>query len=167
MIGWMRDPRLALGRVAASCVVLVALPAVAQSASQKPVVRSASAPHAPVRPRAVRPAEKPTEITIEREVYNYGGDGRRDPFKSLLTSTELRPALAELRLVAVAFDPAGASVAILRNTKEQHRVRVGAALGRMRVAAIRPKAVVFTITELGYSRQETLGLNDPTAVRSK
>ena len=78
--------------------------------------------------------------------------------------------LGELRLVAVAYDGAGGgSVAILRdiNTKAQHRVRVGSQVGRMRVAGIRPKAVVFTIEELGYSRQETLGLNDSTAVRSK
>jgi hypothetical protein len=46
-------------------------------------------------------------------------------------------------------------------------VRVGTPLGRMRVAAIRQKAVVFTIEELGYSRQETLGLNDSTAVRGR
>ena len=118
---------------------------------------------------AAKAAAKPSAITIEREVFAYGGTGRRDPFKSLLTTAAIRPALVELRLVAVAYDPNGQSVAILRdvNTKEQHRVRVGAPLGRMRVAAIRPKAVVFTIQELGYSRQETLGLNDSTAVRSK
>ena len=77
--------------------------------------------------------------------------------------------LAELKLVVVAYDPAGNSVAILRdmNSKQQHRVRVGTLLGRMRVAAIRPKAVVFTIEELGFSRQETLGMNDSTAVRGK
>ena len=69
-----------------------------------------------------------------------------------------------------AFDPSGrGSVAILRdlNTKAQHRVRVGTLLGRMRVARIQPKAVVFTVEELGFSRQETLSLNDSTAVRSK
>lgn len=125
----------------------------------KPVV---NAPNA-------KPVAKPSAITIEREVFSYGGVGRRDPFKSLLTTAAIRPALVELRLVAVAYDPSGESVAILRdvNTKDQHRVRVGSSLGRMRVAAIRPKSVVFTIQELGYSRQETLGLNDSTAVRSK
>ena len=115
-------------------------------------------------------ANKPLTVTIEREVYSYAVAGRRDPFKSLLTATELRPMLAELKLVAVAYDPTGGnSVAILREpaTKAQHRVRVGTQLGRLRVAAIRQKQVVFTIEELGYSRQETLGLNDSTAVRSK
>jgi hypothetical protein len=105
-------------------------------------------------------------MRIEREVFAYGTGGRRDPFTSLLTTSELRPLLGELRLVAVAVDPDGQnSVAILRdlNTKAQHRVRVGQLLGRMRVAHIRHRAVVFTIEELGYSRQETLALTDSTA----
>jgi len=127
---------------------------------------------AAVRAAAARRAAEaaPVTVTIERETFAYASDGRRDPFKSLLTTTDLRPMLAELKLVAVAYDQSGnGSVAILRdvNTKVQHRVRVGTLLGRMRVAAIRQKAVVFTIEELGYSRQETLGLNDSTAVRGR
>ena len=134
----------------------------------KPVAAKPVAAKPAVAPTKAAPA-KPAVVSIEREVFSYGSDGRRDPFKSLLTTTELRPMLADLKLVAVAYDPAGSSVAILRdvNAKAQHRVRVGTLLGRMRVASIRPKAVVFTIEELGYSRQETLGLNDSTAVRSK
>lgn len=158
--------------------VLSAQPHPAQSRSAQPIARAVARTVAkpvakpvanPGTPADAKPIGRPSSVTIEREVFAYGGVGRRDPFKSLLTSTELRPAIVDLRLVAVAFDPTGASVAILRNvnTKEQHRVRVGTSLGRMRVAAIRPKAVVFTIEELGYSRQETLGLNDSTAVRSK
>ena len=127
---------------------------------------------AAVRAAAARRAAEaaPAMVIIERETYAYASGGRRDPFKSLLTTTDLRPMLAELKLVAVAYDQSGnGSVAILRdvNTKVQHRVRVGTLLGRMRVAAIRQKAVVFTIEELGYSRQETLGLNDSTAVRGR
>jgi len=147
-------------------------PAVAAKlVATKPVATKRVATHvtpAKAGAAAKAPNKAPAIVTIEREQFNYGSDGRRDPFKSLLTSTDLRPMLAELRLVAVAFDPTGAgSVAILRevNAKTQHRVRVGTLLGRMRVASIRPKAVVFTIEELGYSRQETLGLNDSTAVR--
>jgi hypothetical protein len=78
--------------------------------------------------------------------------------------------LGELRLVGVAVDPEGRnSVAILRDltTKAQHRVRIGQLLGRMRVAEIRPRAVVFTIEELGFSRQEILALSDSTVARSK
>jgi hypothetical protein len=35
----------------------------------------------------------------------------------------------------------------------------------MRVAQIRQKHVVFTIEELGFSRQEVLGLQDSSATR--
>jgi hypothetical protein len=109
------------------------------------------------------------ELTFRREVYEYQPGGRRDPFVSLLASGELRPVLSDLRLVTVLHDPTGRnSVAILRDnqTKEQYRVRVGQQLGRMRVAAIQPRQVVFTIEEFGFSRQETLVLGDTTNART-
>jgi hypothetical protein len=110
----------------------------------------------------------PSTATIEREVFAYGGAGRRDPFRPLIATSEIRPLPSELRLVAVVYDPRGpGSVAILRDSvsKKQHRVRHGQLLGRMRVAQIRQKHVVFTIEELGFSRQEILGLQDSTATR--
>jgi hypothetical protein len=112
----------------------------------------------------------PTEITLQRETFSYNGSGRRDPYKSLMTSSDIRPLLSDLRLTAVAFDPDGNnSVAILRDTfsKQQYRIRVGQQLGRLRVASIRQKAVQFTIEEFGFSRQETLPLSsDTTKVRN-
>jgi hypothetical protein len=115
-------------------------------------------------------AATPTEITIEREVFDYDGGGRRDPYKSLMSSSDIRPLLSDLRLTAVAFDPAGSnSVAILRDSysKQQYRVRVGQQLGRLRVAGIKQKSVQFTIEEFGFNRQETLVLSsDTTKVRN-
>ncbi len=115
-------------------------------------------------------AVMPTEITIQRESFSYSGGGRRDPYKSLMSSSDVRPLLSDLRLTAVAFDPAGNnSVAILRDSfsKTQYRVRVGQQLGRLRVSAIRQKAVQFTIEEFGFNRQETLPLSsDTTKVRN-
>ena len=105
------------------------------------------------------PVDTAPKVLINREVFQYAGDGRRDPFVSLLTTTDLRPLLSDLKLVAVAFDPRGQnSVAVLRDvtSKEQYKVRVGQTIGRMRVAAIQEKAVIFTIEEFGYSRQEIL-----------
>ncbi len=105
------------------------------------------------------PADTTPKVLINREVFQYDGDGRRDPFVSLLTTTDLRPLLNDLKLVAVAFDPRGQnSVAVLRDvtSKDQYKVRVGQTIGRMRVAAIQEKAVIFTIEEFGYSRQEIL-----------
>ena len=110
------------------------------------------------------------EMTFAREVYNYPGRGRRDPFLSLLKSGDLRPLLSDLKLVTVLYDPTGRnSVAILRDlsTKDQYRVKLGQQLGRMRVAQIQPKQLVFTIEEFGYSRQEILALNDTTSARTR
>ncbi|MHB1224406.1 MAG: hypothetical protein ACYC2G_10245 [Gemmatimonadaceae bacterium] len=128
---------------------------------------SSSAP--PAR-RPVRLADKDASLlSFDREVYNYVADGRRDPFQSLMANGELRPLITDLRLVAVAYDATGGSVAVLRDlgTNEQYRVRAGQQLGRMRVAAIQPKKVVFTIEEFGYSRQESLALGDLTNARTQ
>lgn len=109
---------------------------------------------------------------FERETYLYDRGGRRDPFVSLMSTSDLRPLISDLSLVAVAYDATGRnSVAVLHDLstkdKEQYRIRVGQSLGRMRVASISPKAVVFTIEEFGYSRQETLGLGDSNKVRKQ
>jgi hypothetical protein len=125
---------------------------VAKPAATSPTTAKAST-SAPI------PADTAPRVLINREVFQYAGDGRRDPFVSLLTTSDLRPLLNDLKLVAVAFDPRGQnSVAVLRDvtSKDQYKVRVGQTIGRMRVAAIQEKAVIFTIEEFGYSRQEIL-----------
>lgn len=117
--------------------------------------------------RATPPA---SEVLITRETYVYPGAGRRDPFLSLMNTDELRPLLGDLKLVAVAFDPTGRnSVAVFRDvtTKEQYRVKVGQELGRMRVASINEKNVIFGIEEFGYSRQESVAISDSTKVRTQ
>lgn len=108
-------------------------------------------------------------VTFNREVFQYDADGRRDPFVSLLTSSEIRPTLSDLRLTTIAYDPLGRnSVAVLRDigTKEQYRVKVGTSLGRMRVVRIDPKVVTFALEEFGFSRQETLAIGDTTIKRT-
>jgi hypothetical protein len=148
--------------------------------AQKPVpakpVRVAAAPlakalaaNAPAPATAGAPSEANTQV-ITRETYTYQGTGRRDPFVSLMNTNELRPLFQDLKLVAVAFDATGRnSVAVLRDvtSKEQYRVKVGQEIGRMRVASIGEKSVVFGIEEFGYSRQETLAMNDSTKVRTQ
>jgi hypothetical protein len=106
-----------------------------------------------------------SEIALYRETFTYQAENRRDPFLSLMRTGDLRPMVSDLRLVAVIYDPAGRSVAILRDlqTKEQYRVKVGQTLGRMRVNQIRPQQVIFTIEEIGMTRQETLGMNATNA----
>src|SRR5688572_15040909 len=154
-------------------VVALAVVATAQTAPKAPVRVAAAPLSTPVAP-AVAPEVSPTAAAespqLTRETYAYQGTGRRDPFVSLMNNGELRPVFQDLKLVAVAFDPLGRnSVAVLRDvtSKEQYRVKVGQEIGRMRVAAIREKSVTFGIEEFGYSRQETLAMNDSTKVRTQ
>ena len=144
--------------------------AVAQAAAARPAnstgtpakTVSAKLPTAPV-------ADTP-KVLINREVFQYDGDGRRDPFVSLLTTTDLKPMLNDLKLTAVAYDPRGRnSVAVLRDitSKEHYKVKVGQTLGRMRVAAIQEKSVIFTIEEFGYSRQELVPMAPPDSTKMR
>jgi hypothetical protein len=161
-------------RAALGAALVVAAAAGAAGVAEAQSTRRDSAAGARARPDTAGQASAAQrgargELTFRREVYEYAPSGRRDPFVSLLASGELRPVLSDLRLVTVLHDPTGRnSVAILRDnqTKEQYRVRVGQQLGRMRVAAIQPRQVVFTIEEFGYSRQETLVLGDTTNART-
>ena len=110
------------------------------------------------------------EVSLNREVFSYDAGGRRDPFVSLLRNGDLKPMLSDLRLVAVLYDPTGRnSVAVMHDvtTKDQYQVRVGQTLGRMRVAGIEPKEVLFTIEEIGFSRQEPLILGDSSRARTQ
>ena len=109
------------------------------------------------------------QLSYRREVFAYDAGGRRDPFVSLATTGVLRPTIADLSLVGIAYashnNAAGSqSIAIFRDkqTKEQYRVRVGQPLGRMRVASIEPRRVVFAIDEFGISRQESIAMGDST-----
>jgi hypothetical protein len=156
-------------------------PAATKPAATKPAATKAATTKAPIATPAgakkveatvpVPAADTASRVLINREIFSYDGDGRRDPFVSLLTTSDLRPLLTDLKLVAVAFDTRGQnSVAVLRDTtsKSQYRVRVGQTIGRMRVAAIQEKAVIFTIEEFGYSRQEILPIiADSTKTRPR
>lgn len=159
--------RLGLLALAAGVALSAAFaPVVAQPAPAPGAVRSGSVGATPAR-NAAAPLR---EVTINRETFTYQGNGRRDPYASLMTSTDVRPLLSDLRLTGVAFDPAGRnSVAIMRDlhTKAQYRVSVGQQLGRLRVAAITQRSVQFTVDEFGFSRTESLQLSrDTSAVRN-
>ena len=79
-----------------------------------------------------------------------------------MNSKNAGPELSDLQLVGVYQDVRSAanSVAIVREKKDGKRfkLRTGDQIGRLRVAQIRPKDVVFTIEDFGFERQETLSL---------
>ncbi|MBL0170256.1 MAG: hypothetical protein IPP90_05895 [Gemmatimonadaceae bacterium] len=139
----------------------------AQAAAQTVTRESAGTVSPAVSPKKTA---MPTEVTIQREVFDYNGGGRRDPYKSLMSTSDVRPLLSDLRLTVVVFDATGDnSVAILRDSfsKQQYRVRVGQQLGRLHVSSIKQKAVQFTVEEFGFNRIETLPLSsDTTKVRN-
>lgn len=126
-------------------------------------------PAQPATAEAAAPAQQPAGDTAQvsqgtalvREVFSYRGSGR-DPFRSLLTTGAVRPLLEDLRVTAILYDPMypARSVAILRDetTKKRYDVRVDDELGRLRVVAIRPDEVVFSIQEFGVERQVSLAL---------
>jgi hypothetical protein len=98
---------------------------------------------------------------LSREVFQYDGGGRRDPFTSLSRTGALRPHISELQLVVVIVASNGSkSVATIRDstTKEQYVVKVGDSLGRYRVVKIDQKTITFAIEEFGFSRQEKLSM---------
>ena len=146
-------------------------PASSETVKPKPVTPNPAAPTPAKSAPVPLPAPDTTpKVLINREVFQYEGDGRRDPFVSLLTTSDLKPLLTDLKLVGVAYDPRGHnSVAVLRDitSKDQYKVKVGQTIGRMRVAAIQPKAVIFTIEEFGYSRQELLPIAPPDSTKMR
>jgi hypothetical protein len=122
--------------------------------------RTPAAPQSAGAPRSA--AGDSSKITFEREVFTYVSAGRRDPFASPIETGEIRPLVADLRVVGIIFDATGRnSVVVLRDasTQQQYRARPGQVLGRARVSQIKPKEIVLTIEEYGFSRQETLKLN--------
>lgn len=106
-------------------------------------------------------ADSVASTSLVREVFAYEGGGR-DPFLSLLRSGDVRPLIADLKVVAIVYDQRfpGRSVAVLRDvtTKKRYRVKTGEIVGRLKVTQIRPRDVVFTVQEFGFERQETLSL---------
>jgi len=100
------------------------------------------------------------KVEYRREVFHYSG-GSRDPFLTLISSSDVRPTINDLRLVSVIYDPRyGRSVAVVREEPGDiiHRLKRGDTVGRLHVLQIREYEVVFQIEEFGFERQEVLTL---------
>jgi hypothetical protein len=101
------------------------------------------------------------ETEVLRETFTYSG-ASRDPFVSLIDLPQEGPEFVNLQLVAIYQDLryAGNSIAVVRDkgANKRYSVRVGDRIGRLKIAQIRQRDVVFTIEDLGFERQETLSL---------
>ncbi|HEX7118721.1 MAG TPA: hypothetical protein VF212_08040 [Longimicrobiales bacterium] len=100
-------------------------------------------------------AEEP--LRLEREVFVYPLEGRRDPFESLANRDDLGPRFEELSLGGIIYNPDGGSVALLTTSDGRiYRVRRGDVVGNARVLDISQNRVVFAVETFGVVRQETL-----------
>jgi hypothetical protein len=121
-------------------------------------------------PAGIATATQRSVPTITREVFQYDGGGRRDPFLSLTRTGALRPHISELALTIVMVgnndNSRGVATIVDTTKKERYQVRVGDLLGRYRVVGIDAKSVTFAIDEFGFSRQERLVIGDSTRVRN-
>jgi hypothetical protein len=138
-----------------------------QTGNPAPGTTAAPDPGARAAGAGATPAPDPAN-SIMREVFDYGVQGRRDPFFSLLATGDLRPMLSDLRLTTILYDLSGRRpVAVMNDvsTNLQYRVTTGMMLGRMRVTQIKPRKVIFAIEEFGFSRADSLVLADKPQTR--
>ena len=144
-------------RIVVVLAALVAAGPLAAQAKPKPVPK---APADSAKADSTKADSAATPLLV-REVYSYEGGGR-DPFLSLLKSGDIRPLLSDLKLVGVYYDGrfTARSVAVLRDVTNNkiYRAKPGDIIGRLKVTAIRPREIVFTVQEFGFERQESLQL---------
>jgi hypothetical protein len=100
---------------------------------------------------------KKVDLKFDREVYEYPADGRRDPFKPLLSANS-GPQFSELTLTGTIVMPRPAeSVATFRDlNKKDYRLRRGDKIGNATIVDIGVNRVVFSIEEFGMRRQEVM-----------
>lgn len=100
-------------------------------------------------------------LALSREVFAYRGSGR-DPFRSLITTGDMRPLPQDLRVVGITFDSRypQRSVAVLNDVTDGRRytVRPGDVIGRIRVVEVRATEVIAVVQEFGVDRQVVLPL---------
>ncbi|HEX6693574.1 MAG TPA: hypothetical protein VF035_02605 [Longimicrobiales bacterium] len=118
---------------------------------------AAQAPTAPATPPQHTPEP---ELVFEREVYQYGAAGRRDPFRPLTSDNSAGPMFAELQLTGILYstDPSQSRVSFRDSNKKQYRLRRGDTVGNATVVDIGRTRVVFSIREFGMTRTESLEL---------
>jgi hypothetical protein len=111
----------------------------------------------PVIDTAAAAGERP----LLREVYSWQGGGR-DPFRSMLTTSNTGPELPDLTLVAIIYDRGNPSnsLAMFRENGSNRRFSVGPGqnIGRLTVAAVRPNSATLRLNDFGTVREQTYSL---------
>lgn len=111
---------------------------------QKPSTTRALPPKQAVAPEPVKVAEETTAVIapIAEQVleYNYNAQGRRDPFRSILITTETtrkidvlpplqRTEIAEMRLIGIVWGSLGYSAMIQTPDGKGYTIRMGIPIG--------------------------------------
>ena len=97
-------------------------------------------------------------LGFEREVFEYSGGGRRNPFRPLTAFNTGGPRFEDLVLTGIVYSRDVGSIVVVadRTSERRYRLREGERVGTARVLEIRPGEVVFAITTFGVSRQAIL-----------
>ncbi|HSJ26095.1 MAG TPA: hypothetical protein VK929_15565 [Longimicrobiales bacterium] len=129
-------------------------PVVAQSSGQAGDTAGASA-------SASASASEP-RLVFEREVFQYGGRNRRDPFTPLTSSAE-GPLFSDVTLHMIIYtdDPRESIVSLSVAGGRRMRLRRGETVGNATVINIGQTHVVFSVNDFGMRRQEVLYLKPP------
>nr|MDP2496348.1 hypothetical protein [Candidatus Palauibacterales bacterium] len=99
--------------------------------------------------------------TYRREIFDYPGQGRRDPFRPLQSFASTGPRLDQLQLSGILYGgPEGESVVVLvdPSTNARYRLRVGDSVGFARLARVEPRRAVFAVRGFGRDRNVVLRL---------
>jgi len=120
------------------------------------VSAQAAPPQAP--PASGQQAEVP--LKLDREVFAYPSDGRRDPFKPLDGKDAMGPLYEELVVRSIIYSPNSrlSVVNVVDGSKALYRLRVGDIVGNARVVAIEPYRVRLAVSSFGLIREEVLEL---------
>jgi hypothetical protein len=110
------------------------------------------------------PKAAPT-LVFEREVYEYPGGSRRDPFRPLTTNDTSGPLFSELTVTGIMYyTDSSRSMATIRDlSKKEYRVRRGDVIGNATVQFVDKYRVVFSVEEFGMKRQEVLEIKSTRA----
>lgn len=119
--------------------------------------------------------QQATELVFEREVFQYPGLQRRNPFRPLLAADEGGPRFEQLRLMGVLYsEEPGASVAVVGTSQvsvsedgsqvnvsqggDAWYLKVGQSIGNTRIVEIRREQIVVEVEEFGLTEQRIMQL---------
>jgi len=103
------------------------------------------------------------QLVFEREIFNYPGRARRDPFIPL-TGANAGILFSDLTLkmiLYVADNPRESIISVTDISGKQHRLRRGDTIGNATVVDIGETRVVFSVSDFGIRRQQVLQLKPP------